>query len=93
MTSTYAFATQSDESIELEQRPGPNTSIRILRVVEVAARQDNQVCLVRRAAINWSGVARCPADGAIQRQNKTHQEAYTMESLSAIPVMFVSFSC
>jgi hypothetical protein len=53
MTSTYAFATRSDESIELQQRPGPNTSIRNLRVIEVAAQQDNQVCLVRRAAKVW----------------------------------------
>lgn len=66
MTSTHAFATRSDESIELQQRPGPNTSsIRSLRVVEVAAQQDNQVCLVRGAANSWPDVARRPAAGAI----------------------------
>jgi hypothetical protein len=94
MTSTYAFATQSDESIEFQQRPGPDTSsIGSVRVVEVAAQQDNQVCLVRRAANSWSGVGTSPSGRSDLTRKQTHQEPDTVESSSTIPVWCVSFSC
>lgn len=39
----------ADESIELQQRPGPSTSsIRSLRIAEVAVQQDDQACLILR---------------------------------------------